>query len=138
MEIKTIEKELYKLSLKAAKQKEIPISAVIVYNNKIIAKAYNKKNINNNALLHAEIICLQKAYKKLHTWNLSDCEMYVTLKPCEFCKILIEESRIKKVRYILEKSSVTNKYNKTKYIQMYDIDNKYNNILKNFFKTIRK
>ena len=72
-------KELYKLSVKAYKNKEIPISAVILKDNKIIAKAHNKKNISNNALLHAEILCLQKAYKKLKRWNLNDCVMYVIL-----------------------------------------------------------
>ena len=92
-------KLLYKLAYKAYKKNEIPVSALIVKNGKVIAKSYNKKNINKNSLLHAEIICLQKAYKKLKRWNLNDCEMYITLEPCDMCKHLIEESRIDNVYY---------------------------------------
>ena len=129
---------LYKQSQKAYKQNEIPVSALIVYKNKIIAKAYNKKNINKNALLHAEIICLQKAYKKMKNWNLSECELYVTLEPCDMCKYLIEESRINKVYYILPKAQVNNKYKKTKYVQMYVNDDKFKNILSKMFLKMRK
>ena len=131
--------ELYKYALKAYKQSEIPVSAIIVKNNKIIAKAYNKKNINNNALLHAEIICLQKAYKKLKRWNLNDCEMYVSLEPCKMSKELIQNSRISKVFYVLPQGKVCNYYNKTEYEQMFlsDEDN-FKNLLQNFFKNIRK
>ena len=139
MNINKVEKELYKLLLKAYKKKEIPVSAIVIYKNKIIAKAYNKKNICNNALLHAEVICLQKAYKKLHRWNLSDCEMYVTLEPCELCKLLIEESRIKQVFYFIPKNECSNKYKKTKYKQMYvNTNNQFVEMLKNFFINLRK
>lgn len=129
---------LLKLSKKAYKKNEIPVSALIVCNNKIIAKAYNKKNIEQNALFHAEIICLQKAYKKLKRWNLNDCKMYITLEPCNMCRSLIEESRIKKVFYVLKKGKITNKYNKTKYEQMYCMDDEFSKILSNFFENIRK
>ena len=138
MKNRIIEK-LYKLSLKAYKKNEIPVSAIIIKNNKIISKAYNKKNINNNALLHAEIICLQKAYKKLKRWNLNDCTMFVSLEPCDMCKLLINESRINKVFYILPKGYITNSYYKTKYEQMYvngGFD--FQNLMKDFFKKIRK
>ena len=130
--------ELYKLSIKAYKKKEVPVSAIITYKNKIIAKAYNKKNINNNVLLHAEVICIKKAYKKLHTWNLNGCKMYVTLEPCDLCKLLIQESRIDKVYYILPKTAITNKYNKTIYKQMFVNNNNYEKLFKNFFKNLRK
>ena len=132
-------KELYYLSKKAYKKNEIPVSAIIVKNNKIVAKAYNKKNIKCNAIYHAEVLCLQKAYRKLKRWNLSDCEMYISLEPCDFCKLLIEESRIKNVYFILSKGNVTNKYYNTKYEQMYCTDNfKFEFLIKNFFKNIRK
>lgn len=130
---------LLKLSQKAYKKNEIPVSCIIVSNNKIIAKAYNKKNLLNNALFHAEIICLQKAYKKLKRWNLSDCIMYVSLEPCDMCKLLIEESRINRVYYILNKGSKTNKYNKTLYERMYVCRvSQFSELMNSFFKKIRK
>lgn len=132
-------KILLKLSKKAYKKKEVPISCVLVKNNKIISKAYNKKNIKKNPLLHAEIICLQKAYRKLKRWNLNDCVLYVSLEPCDMCKSIIEESRINKVYYVLEKGNITNKYSQTKYEQMYTIyKNEYKKYIENFFKKLRK
>lgn len=133
------EKKLLKLSLTALKKGEVPISAMIVRNGKIISKAYNRKNLDKNSLYHAEILCLQKAYKKLKRWNLNDCTMYVTLEPCSMCKNLIEESRIQNVFYILEKGKCNNKYKKTKYEQMYVLDkNSFSEIMDLFFKKIRK
>ena len=130
---------LHKLAHKAYKKNEIPVSALIVHNNKIIAKAYNKKNINHNPLLHAEIICLQKAYKKLKRWNLNDCQMYVSLEPCEMCKYLIEESRINQVYYILSKGICNNKYKKTQYEQMYGLQTfDFQKMMENFFEKLRK
>ena len=130
---------LLKLAKKAYKRNEIPVSAIIVYNNKIIAKAYNKKNINKNALLHAEIICLQKAYKRLHRWNLSGCVMYVSLEPCDLCKLAIEESRISKVIYILDKGKCNNKYKNTQYEHMFVIESKtFGKLIGDFFLKLRK
>ncbi|MBQ3021581.1 MAG: nucleoside deaminase [Bacilli bacterium] len=136
--MKKIEDILYKLALKAYKKGEIPVSALIVKNNKIIAKAYNKKNISNNALYHAEILCLIKAYKKLKRWNLSDCSMYVSLEPCDLCKLAIQESRINNVFYILSKGNNSNFYSKTKYEQMYVSDVLFKKLFDDIFKKIRK
>lgn len=131
--------ELLKLCKKALLKNEMPVSALIVKNNKVIAKAYNKKNLKNNPLNHAEILCLQKAYKKLKRWNLNDCEMYVSLSPCDMCRLIIEESRISKVFYILDKGNITNKYKKTNYEQMFDVDNyEFKNIINVFFAKLRK
>ena len=133
-----ISKELFKLSNKAYKKNEIPVSALILKSNKIIAKAYNQKNIKRNSLYHAEILCLLKSFKKLKRWNLSDCEMYVTLEPCDMCKEAISEARIKKVYYILKKGNITNKYNKTIYEQMYDINKeKFQKNMSKIFNKIR-
>jgi len=132
-------KILLKLSKKAYKKNEVPISCVLVKNNEIISKAYNKKNIKKNPLLHAEIICLQKAYRKLKRWNLNDCVLYVSLEPCDMCKKIIEESRIKSVYYILKKGNITNKYTKTKYEQTYTMHKEnYKEFIENFFKKLRK
>jgi len=107
-----IEQELLKLSKKAFKKNEIPVSCIIVCNNKIISKAYNKKNSSNSVIDHAEIIALRKAAKKLKTWNLSNCELYCSLKPCKMCEEVIKQSYIKKVFYILDNDKVINyKYN---------------------------
>jgi len=129
---------LYKMALKAYRKNEMPVSALIVYNNKIIAKAYNKKNIKKNALFHAEILCINKACKKLKRWNLSDCTIYVTLEPCLMCKEAIQESRIGNVFYILNKGKITNKYSKTKYEQLYVCEmKKFINLIDNFFIKLR-
>lgn len=139
MDIRKIEKELLKLSYKAYKRNEMPVSAILVDSKgKIIAKAYNKKNIKKNVLYHAEILCLIKAFKRLHRWNLSDCTLYVSLEPCNMCKEVISEARINKVYYILNKGNLTNKYSKTRYEQMYDIDKKeFAVYVKNFFNSLR-
>ena len=130
---------LYKLALKAYKKNEMPVSAILVKNNKIIAKAYNRKNISNNPLYHAEILCLQKGYKKLKRWNLNDCSLYVSLEPCDMCKMLIEESRIDQVYFLLNKGKNNNKYTKTIYEQMYANEGeKFKKLIDKFFKKIRK
>ena len=75
---------------------------MIVKNNKIIAKAHNLKEKKHNPLLHAEIIAINKASKKLKRWRLDDCELYVTMEPCLMCTGAIIQSRIKKVYYSIE------------------------------------
>lgn len=131
-------KILLKLAQKAYDRNEIPVSAIIVYKDKIIAKAYNKKNLSNNPLLHAEIICINKACKKMKSWNLNNVELYVTLEPCDMCKQVISEARISKVFYILKKGKISNKYSKTLYEQMY-VNNlgDFSTMLKDFFNKIR-
>ncbi|MBR7091052.1 MAG: tRNA adenosine(34) deaminase TadA [Clostridia bacterium] len=69
----------------ALKYNEVPVGAVIVYQDKIIARGYNKKVRQNNTILHAEIVALQKAMKKLGDWRLNDATLYVTLEPCPMC-----------------------------------------------------
>ena len=90
-----------KLALKEAKKAydkgEVPVGAVIVKDGKIISKAYNLKEIKNDTTNHAEILAIKKASKKLNSWRLIDCEMYVTLEPCSMCAGALIQSRIKKV-----------------------------------------
>lgn len=137
-ESKILEK-LYKLACQAYRKNEVPISALIVYNGKIISQCYNQKNIKNNSLFHAEILCIYKACRKLKRWNLEGCEMYITLEPCLMCRNAIEEARISKVKYILNKGDIYSKYSKTQYEHMFNInDDKYKELLKTFFKQIRK
>ncbi len=82
---------------KAYEKEEIPVGAIIVRDNKIIARAHNIKEEKNDTTKHAEIIAIQKASKKLDSWRLNDCEMYVTLEPCAMCAGALIQSRIKKV-----------------------------------------
>lgn len=87
-------KEAIKQAQKAAAIGEIPIGAVIVQNGKIIARGYNKRETKKNALLHAEIIAIDKACKKLGGWRLPECDIYITLEPCPMCSGAIINSRI--------------------------------------------
>ena len=76
---------------------EVPIGCVIVQNDKIIARGYNRRNIDKNTLAHAEISAIKKASKKTGDWRLEDCTMYVTLEPCQMCAGAIVQSRMKRV-----------------------------------------
>lgn len=90
-------KEAIKQAKKAYKIEEVPIGCVIVYQDKIIARSYNKRNIKKNTLAHAELLAIQKASKALGDWRLEDCTMYITLEPCQMCAGAIVQARIPKV-----------------------------------------
>ena len=79
---------------KAYKKDEIPVGAVIVKDNKIIARGHNLKELKKSSISHAEMIAIQKANKKINAWRLEDCEMYITLEPCSMCAGAIVWSRI--------------------------------------------
>lgn len=82
---------------KAKLKDEVPIGCVIVYQDKIIARAHNTKEYSQQAIDHAEIRAIRKANKKLGSWRLDECTLYVTLEPCPMCAGAIMQSRIKKV-----------------------------------------
>lgn len=84
---------------KAAKKGEVPVGAVITYKNKIISCGYNLRESKKNPILHAEMIAIGKACKKMKSWRLDDCDLYVTLEPCPMCAGAIIQSRIKNVYY---------------------------------------
>ena len=90
-------KAAMKQAKKAAAIEEVPIGCVIVYENKIIGRGYNKRNLKKNTLAHAEIIAMNKASKVIGDWRLEDCTMYVTLEPCPMCAGAIVQARIPKV-----------------------------------------
>lgn len=121
---------------KAFKKDEVPVGAVIVYNNKIIAKAHNIRQKKHSVIGHAEIVAILRAAKKIKDWRLNDCDLYVTLKPCNMCEQIINESRINNVYYILEKNSKKSGYNRTKYTQT-NVRDKYCGILSDFFENKR-
>ena len=96
-----MEEKFMKAALKEAKKAydklEVPVGAVIVKDGNIIARAHNLKETKFDTTKHAEILAIQKASKKLNSWRLLDCEMYVTLEPCSMCAGALINSRIKKV-----------------------------------------
>ena len=82
---------------KAYALEEVPIGCVIVYQDKIIARGYNRRNTDKNTVAHAEMSAIKKASKKLGDWRLEGCTMYVTLEPCQMCAGAIVQARIPKV-----------------------------------------
>lgn len=132
-------KLLIKLAKKAARKKEVPISALIVRKGKIIATSYNRRNKSKYILDHAELLVIKKASRKLKDWRLNDCELYVTLKPCKMCYAAINQSRIKNVYYLLDKPEEKKEYNKTEYQEANNSTYKgeYSLILKTFFQKKR-
>ena len=84
---------------KALVEDEVPIGCIIVCDDKIIASAHNKKEQKNRAIYHAEIEAIILAEKVKNNWNLSDCDMYVTLEPCMMCAGAILNARIRRVYY---------------------------------------
>lgn len=132
-------KTLMKLAKRASTKNEVPVSAIIVKNDKIISKAFNKREQSHNVLAHAEVIAIKKASKKLKTWRLFDCDLYVTLKPCSICENIIKQSRIRNVYYLIDKPDTKKEYNKTKFNKMNicTYEQMYELILKNFFQKKR-
>lgn len=90
-------REAIKQARKAAKIDEVPIGCVIVYDDKIIARGYNRRNTDKSTLAHAEIIAIRKAAKVIGDWRLEDCTMYITLEPCPMCAGAIIQARIPRV-----------------------------------------
>lgn len=90
-------KEAIKQAKKAYAIEEVPIGCVIVYEDKIIARGYNRRTIDKNTLAHAELLAIRKASRKLDDWRLEGCTMYVTLEPCQMCAGAIIQSRMKRV-----------------------------------------
>lgn len=134
---------------KALKNDEVPIGAVIVRDGKIISRGCNKREKSKNALMHAEMIAIDKACKKLHDWRLENCEMYVTLEPCPMCAGAILNARIEKVVFgakdktsqdgLFEKILTGNRLNhKTEFVQDASYEEKCSKILTQFFKSKRK
>lgn len=137
----------YKEAQKAFLKDEVPIGAIIVKDGIIIAKAHNLREKKQLSTAHAEIIAIEKACKKLGTWRLEGCELYVTLEPCPMCAGAILQSRISKVIYgaidpkggsiesclKMYETKGYNHYPLTEYLK----DDKCSQILKDFFKRKR-
>ena len=141
--------EALKEAKKAYKKLEVPVGAIIVKNGEIIAKAHNLKETKNDTTKHAEILAIQRASKKLKSWRLLDCEMYITLEPCSMCAGAIIISRVKKI-YIgaLDyktgaAGSVLNLFEDYKFNHKVEVEKgilqeECENLLKSFFKELRQ
>ena len=141
--------EAIKEAKKAYKKLEVPVGCVIVKNGEIIAKAHNLKETKKDTTKHAEIIAIQKASKKLNSWRLIDCEMYITLEPCAMCAGAIIQARLKKL-YIGTMDQKTGacgsvlnllqdfKFNHIVELETGILKEDCEQILKNFFKELRK
>ena len=142
-------KEALKEAKKAYDKLEVPVGAVIVKDGQVIARAHNLKERKLDTTNHAEILAIQKASKKLKSWRLIGCEMYVTLEPCSMCAGALINSRIKKVYIgasdkktgavgsvfnLLEDYTFNHKVEYEKGILQEDCEN----LLKQFFKELRK
>ena len=125
---------------KAYNQDEVPIGCIIVKDNIIIAKSYNRKTLDNIATSHAEILAINKACKKLKTWYLDECILYTTVEPCLMCTGAIIQARINKVVYGTNNDQFGYlsklKNNKIKVIPNI-LKEECTNILKTFFKNKR-
>ena len=136
--------EYFKLTIEESKLSlltdDVPVGAIIVSNNKIIAKGHNTREQDQSILGHAEINAIISASKYLNNWNLSDCDMYVSLKPCSMCESIIKESRIKNVYYLLDKLDYKKEYDKLNINNVNNLpllEKYYHSILSSFFKSKR-
>lgn len=136
------------LAFKAYSKGEVPIGAVIVKNNKIISKAYNTREKDQIATHHAEILAIEKACKKLKSWRLDDCDIYVTLEPCPMCAGAILNARIKNLYYAVkdENSGAISRFDllnntlnhTTKSTHVSEEENQNKDLIQKFFKEKRK
>ena len=141
-------KEALKQAKKAYALGEVPIGCVIVYEDKIIARGYNRRNTDKNTLAHAEITAINRASKKIGDWRLEGCTLYVTLEPCQMCSGAIVQSRITSVVMgcmnpkagcggsilnLLEMPEFNHQVNVTRYV----MEEECSQILQDFFKKLR-
>ena len=132
--------KIYNLAKESYDNDEIPVGAIIVRNNEIIATGVNSRENRKSVIGHAEINAIENACKVIGDWRLDDCIMYVTLLPCMMCSGAILESRIKKVYYLCNRTNVCFKAHR--YINVEKIDDvlleeKYLNLLQLFFENKR-
>ena len=142
-------KEALKEAHKASKKGEVPVGAVVVHSGKIVARGHNLTESKKNALTHAEMLAMAKAAKKLQSWRLIDCDLYVTLEPCTMCGGGIVLSRIRHLYYgttdpkagavestarVLDNPKLNHRVNITGGI----LKEECSRVLSDFFKEVRK
>ena len=131
---------LYKLALKAFRNGDIPVAAILIKNDKIVATGYNNRHKKGYVLGHAEVNAIIEAEKKLKDFRLDGYTMITTLKPCKMCQAVIDASRVSKVYYILEGKD-DKSYPQVNYVKLNKIDQKfvknYFDLFNEFFQNIR-
>ncbi len=146
MDIKFMKAAL-KCAEKALEEGEVPIGAVVVSDGKIIGRGHNRRTKKQLATAHAEIEAIDKACKKLKSWRIPDCEIYITLEPCPMCMGAILNSRIKKVyfgayeakgRSLTSELAEANLLNHTVEVEGGVMEEECKNILSTFFSDMRK
>ena len=90
-------RQALRLAKKASDNGDVPIGCLIVYEGKVIARGYNRRNKDKQSLAHAELIAIKKASKVMGDWRLEDCKMYITLEPCQMCAGAIVQARIPEI-----------------------------------------
>ena len=133
---------------KAAALGEIPVGAVIVRDEQVIARAHNRRELDQDAMAHAEVLCIQLACRVLNSWRLSGCTLYVTLEPCPMCSGAIINSRLDRVVYGAKDDkagcagSVADlfvmPFNHTPVIRSGILEEECAAVLSDFFETLRK
>ena len=118
---------------------EVPVGAVIVRNGEVLSCCCNRKNTDNVAVFHAEILCIIEASKRIGSWYLDECDLYVTLKPCNMCMYAIAEARIKNVYYLMDSNYDNNiEKNCSKIVFNQVIDSyDYAKLISTFFSNLR-
>lgn len=132
----------------AAALGEIPVGAVIVRDEQVIARAHNRRELDQDAMAHAEVLCIQQACRVLNSWRLSGCTLYVTLEPCPMCSGAIINSRLDRVVYGAKDDkagcagSVADlfvmPFNHTPVIRSGILEEECASVLSEFFETLRK
>jgi tRNA(adenine34) deaminase len=133
---------------KAFLKNEVPVGAVVVYQDKIIARAHNKREQNQQFYAHAEFLAMIKASKKIGSWRLEDCDIYVTMEPCPMCAGAMIQSRVKSLYFGVfdPKAGVASSlinlfelpFNHKIHIESGLLENESQELLKTFFKNLRK
>ena len=128
---------IMKLADKAMKEDEVPVGCVIVKDGKIIGEGYNRTVGLNKTTAHAEIIAIEQANEALGSWRLEDCDLYVTLEPCDMCCGAIRTARIRNVYYLSENEKNITFKTKSLQIANKELNSKNTEMLKTFFKKKR-
>ncbi len=133
---------------KAYLKDEVPVGCVIVYKDKIIAKAHNKREKNKHTCAHAEMLAIKKANKKLKSWRLEDCDIYITLEPCAMCAGAIMQARMRTVIYALEDNKsgalggsfnlYENNFNHEVIVKKGPLEEESRSLIQSFFQKLRK
>ena len=139
-------KAALKCAQKRLEEGEVPIGAVVVLDGNIISRGHNRRTKKQIATAHAEVEAIEKACKKLKSWRIPECEIYVTLEPCPMCMGAMLNARIKKVyfgayeakgRSLTDKLANANLVNHVIEVEGGVMEEECSSVLSNFFKQMR-